>query len=63
MWGGRPAAPDQLETLLRQLNPTPVVPALPPKPVPTELERLLQRLLVGVQASKPVLPASQDRDY
>ena len=30
-----PAEPDPLETLLRRLLPTPVVPALPPKPVPT----------------------------
>ena len=51
-----PAVPDQLETLLRQLLPTPVVPTSPPKPIPTELESLLQRLLAGVQAPKPALP-------
>ena len=39
------AEPDPLETLLRRLLPTPVVPVLPPKPVPTELESLLQVLL------------------
>ena len=36
-----PAGPGQLETLLRQLLPNKVVPALPPKPVPTELETLV----------------------
>ena len=36
------AAPSPLETLLRQLLPTPVVPASPPKTVPTELEGLLR---------------------
>ena len=52
-----PAEPDPLKTLLRRLLPTPVVPALPPKPVPTELECLLQRLLGEVQAPKPAPPA------
>ena len=58
-----PAAPDSLETLLRRLLPTPVVLALPPKPVPTELERLLQRLLVEVQAPKPASPATSGFTY
>ena len=44
-----PVAPDQLETLLRRLLPT-------PKPVPTELESLLQCLLVGAQAPTLVPP-------
>ena len=51
-----PTAPDQLETLLRRLLPTPVVPTLPPKQVPLASEQLLQRLLVGAQAPKPVPP-------
>ena len=38
--------------MLRQLIHNKVVPVLPPKPVPTELERLLQRLLEEVQAPK-----------
>ena len=42
------AVPDQLETLLRPLLPNKVVPASPPKPVPTEFESFLQRLLEGV---------------
>ena len=42
--------PDQLDTLLRWLLPTPVVPASPLKPVPTALEILLKCLLVGVLA-------------
>ena len=41
--------------LLRRFLPTPVVPTLPPKPVPTELERMLQRLLMEVQTQKPTL--------
>ena len=49
-------APAQSETLLRQLFPTPVVPTPPPKPVPSTLEQLLQRLLVGAQTPKPVPP-------
>ena len=44
-----PTAPDQLETLLRRLLPTPVVPAPPPKPLPLALEQLLQLLLVGLR--------------
>ena len=52
-----PAEPDLLETLFRRLLPTPVVPSSPPKPVPTELESLLQQLLGEVQAPKPVPPA------
>ena len=50
------AVQEQLETLLRWLILTPVVPALPPKPLPTELESFLQRLLMGVQAPKPAPP-------
>ena len=50
------AVPEQLETLLRWLLLTPVVPAWPPKPLSTELESLLQRLLMGVQAPKPAPP-------
>ena len=50
------AVPEQLETLLIRLLPTPVVPVSPPKPVPTELESLLQHLLAGVQAPKPAPP-------
>ena len=34
--------PDQLERLLRQLLPTPVLPLSPPQPVPSDLELLLQ---------------------
>ena len=41
------AEPDPLESLLRQLLPTPVVPLPPPKPVPSNLEQLLQRLWGG----------------
>ena len=52
-----PAAADPLETLLRCLLPTPVVLTLPPKPVPTELERMLQRLLLDVQTPKTTPPA------
>ena len=44
----------QLETLLRRLLPNKVLPASPPKPVPTELESLLQHLLEGVQTPKPI---------
>ena len=60
-----PTAPDQLETLLKWMPPTPVVPTPPPtpvvptpppKPVPLALEQLLQRLLVGSQVPKPVPP-------
>ena len=32
-----PAGPDQLESLLRRLLPTPVVPLPPHKPVPSDL--------------------------
>ena len=39
-----PTGPDQLESLLRRLLPTPVLPTPPPKPVPSNLELLLQRL-------------------
>ena len=46
-----PAVPDQLESLLRRLRRPP-----PPKPIPTELESLLQRLLAGVPAPKPTPP-------
>ena len=52
-----PAASEPLETLLRRLLPTPVKPTLPPKPVPTELERMLQRLLLEVQTPNPTPPA------
>ena len=52
-----PAEPDPLETLLRLFLPTPVVPGLPPKPVPTEMESLLQQLLGEVQALMPVPPS------
>ena len=52
-----PTTPDQLETLLRWLLPAPAVPTPPPKLVPSALEQLLQRLLVGAQAPKPVPPA------
>ena len=51
-----PAVPDQLETFLRWLLRTSLVPASPPKPIPTELESLLQRLLAGVPAPKPTPP-------
>ena len=50
-----PMAPDQVETLL-----TLVVPTLPPKPVSSALEQLLQRLLVGAQAPKPVPPVKTE---
>ena len=50
------SAPDQLETLLRQLLPSPVVPAPPTKPEPSTLEQLLQRLLAGAPAQKPARP-------
>ena len=36
--------PYQLERLLRRLLPIPVLPTPPPKPVPSDLELLLQRL-------------------
>ena len=51
------AAPSLLETLLRRLLPTPVVPPSPLKTVPSEMEGLLRRLLGEVQAPKPALPA------
>ena len=51
-----PAEPDPLEILRRRFLPTPVMPALPPKPVPTEVESLLQRLLGEVRAPKPTSP-------
>ena len=51
-----PVVPDQLETLLRRLLPTSLMPASPLKMIPTELESLLQRLLPGVPAPKPTLP-------
>ena len=51
-----PAGRDQFETLLRQLLPNKVVPALPPKLTSTELLSLLQHLLEEVQAPKPVPP-------
>ena len=40
--------PDHLETLLRRLLPSPSLPVPPPKPITTELESLLHRLLAGV---------------
>ena len=51
-----PTSPDQLETLLRRLLPTLVMPSPPPKPVPSALEQLLQCLPVGAQAPKHVPP-------
>ena len=50
-----PMAPDQVETLLTLVVPTP-----PPKPVSSALEQLLQRLLVGAQAPKPVPPVKTE---
>ena len=50
-------APYQLETLIRWLLPSPVVPTPPPKPVTSSLEQLLQHWLVGAQAPKPAPPA------
>ena len=49
-----PTAPALLEAFLRRLLPTPVV--LPPDPtsVPSELQRLLQRLLGDAQPAQPV---------
>ena len=55
-----PTAPDQLEILLRWLLPIPVAPTPPPKPVPSAVEQLLQRLLVGAQAPEPVPPVITD---
>ena len=52
-----PTVPDQLETLLRRLLPTPVLPIPPPKPVPSDLELLLRQLWGGgAQTPKPPLP-------
>ena len=51
-----PTAPEQLESLLRWLLPTPVVPPPSPKPVPSDLEQLLQRLLGGAQTPHPAPP-------
>ena len=45
-----PVGMDNLEVLLRRLLPTTTGPTPPPKPIPTELESLLQRLLSGVLA-------------
>ena len=56
-----PTAPDQLETLLRRLLPTPVVPLPPPKPVPSDLEQLLKWLLGGPDTE--ACPTSQDWDH
>ena len=42
-----PTVPDQLETLLRRLLPIPVVSLPPYRPVPSDLEHLLQWLLGG----------------
>ena len=54
------STPVQFETLLRRLLPGPVVPAPPPKPEPSTLEQLLQRLLAGAQARKPVPAATTE---
>ena len=58
-----PTGPDQLERLLKRLLPMPVLPTPPPKPVPSNLELLLQRLGGGGRgggggggAPKPALP-------
>ena len=42
-----PTAPKQLESLLRWLLPTQMVPPKDPTPIPSELEQMLQRLLGG----------------
>ena len=44
-----PTPPDQLECLLRRLLLALVVPTPPTKQVPSALEQLLQRLLVGLR--------------
>ena len=49
--------PDQLETLLRRLLSSPMVPPPPPEPVPSVLEQLSQRLLMEAQAPQPTPPA------
>ena len=46
-----------VDTVLRRLLPTPIAPAPPSKPVPTELESLLHQLLGGVQVPTPTPPA------
>ena len=55
--------PGQLETLLRHLISGPVVPPLPPEPVPSVLEQLLQRLLMEAQAPRPTPPESASRHF
>ena len=63
------AALSPLETLLRRLLPTPVVPPSPPKAVPTELERLLWQLMGEVRELKPAplaksgLPTTVNRHF
>ena len=57
---GQVVAPDQLETLLRRLLPTPVVPTPPPKPVPSDLEQFLQQLLGGTQTLQPAPPVKTE---
>ena len=50
------ARTDNLEALIRRLIPTTPVSTPPPKPIPTELESLLQRLLSGALAPAPAPP-------
>ena len=51
-----PARTHNLEALLLRLLPTTPVPTPPSKPIPTELESLLQRLLSGALAPAPAPP-------
>ena len=55
-----PVGQDGLEALLKRLLPIIPVPTPPPKPIPTELEGLLQRLLSGVPTQTPTLPPRTD---
>ena len=52
----KPEMSGGLETLLRRLFPTPLVPTPSAKPVPSDLVQLLQRLLVGARVLKPTPP-------
>ena len=51
-----PVGPGDLEALLRSLLPSAPVQTLPPHPVPTEMEILLERLLSKALELLPTLP-------
>ena len=51
-----PLGPGDIEALLRRLLPIAPVQTPPPRPIPTEMEILLERLLSGAPAPTPTPP-------